>query len=339
MYRINLQIRIIQKNRTLRLDSVTDLRTRKSINSFVDEAMIRLPLSARLERKGEIIAPSVQTANEFEPGDQVEILLGHDDNLRREFAGFISKINYTDPVEIECEGYSYHLKRTKTYHKSWRNAQLLEVLKATMPLDKISLHPDTTDMSLDSLELKGYHAADVLRLLKDQKGLTAYFVNSNQLYVGLKYLALREETVKHRIGRNTLKDESLKYRRPEDNKIWYSVSYRDAKGKTYYESFGDPDGQHVSYDLGLKSKGLEGAKEEALRKAAKMHYVGYEGYLSTLLEPYCQPGWKTVIGDEQYPERNGEFVVESVETRLGPGGDLRIVGLGPTVSYLKEQKV
>jgi hypothetical protein len=100
----------------------------KSMFSYVDRVVIKLPITARIKRAGEVITVSVETAKVIEEGDKVLIKLGYNGSYKTEFTGFVSRVNFTSPLEVECEGYSYQL-RQKTYLKTFKDAELLQVLK------------------------------------------------------------------------------------------------------------------------------------------------------------------------------------------------------------------
>jgi hypothetical protein len=74
--------------------------------SYVDRATIKVPITARIKRADETITATAETAKLFKEGDAVSIDLGYNNKFNTEFIGFVSRVNFTTPVEIECEGYS-----------------------------------------------------------------------------------------------------------------------------------------------------------------------------------------------------------------------------------------
>jgi hypothetical protein len=77
-------------------------------------------------------------------------------------------------------------------------------------------------------------------------------------------------------------------------------------------------------------------KSFANEKAFKTSYSGYEGSITTFLQPYAEPGFSALINDERYPERNGEYLIESVHTKYGINGARRTVEIGPRRGFYKK---
>jgi len=101
----------------------------KSVFSFVNKCVIKVPITARIKQgNGEVVTQSADTAKLFKEGDAVYVELGYNNKLIKEFKGFVSRVNFTTPVEIECEGYSYLLKQ-KTFVKSFKNTTLRKLLE------------------------------------------------------------------------------------------------------------------------------------------------------------------------------------------------------------------
>lgn len=336
MYDVSLHIAIVQPvlKRSLKLFSVEKLRTKRSVHSLIDTADFSVPATFRLKKANGEKLSSEQTAKVFKEGDGIEIKLGHDGKLNSEFKGFIRRVNLTDPVTVECEGYSWQLRR-KAPVKSWKTVKLKEVLQTLIEGTDITIHPDTPEVTLAPFYMgaKNEDALEVLEELKKTEALTAYFIDGNQLFVGQELTATTDKQVIHKLGYNTLDEDELKYRSKDEVKIHVSITYRDAKGKLHHTTAGERGGLEIKYNYGMLT--AEQAKTSALREAEKKSYEGYEGKLIATWVPYCQPGWADKLLDPQYKEREQTVIVETVECKLDDRGDWRILELGKVLNKQK----
>ncbi|MBS1740734.1 MAG: hypothetical protein JST88_09355 [Bacteroidetes bacterium] len=322
-------------NGTIRFRSVHEVQVEKSIFSFVDTAKIRVPATARLAQQGELCAESIETAKQFQEGDKVEIKLGYDNNLETEFKGFIKRVNFTTPCEIECEGYSWQLRK-KTFAKSWKDANVKDILQELIAGTDITIHKDTPDTKFEGqFVLNDENAATALEKMKKEMFLTVYFIGGDQLYVGLEQTAQTGKEVKYKLGWNTIKDDQLKYRRAEDTKIYMRVSYKNKKGKTLYKKFGHTGGVEQPMDCGMVTD-MNLLKRMVNAKAREFRYAGYEGKITAFLQPYAQHGWKAVLTDNKYSERNGSYIITSTEVHFGTGGARRMVGIGRSLTIKQD---
>ena len=139
----------------------------------------------------------------FRRGDSVTIDIGYYPNMQRRFTGYISKVNSTLPITIECEDQMWALKQsnvifpdpstwqTKTKGKSTiksnpNNVSLKQLLDGMLSFvanpPKYKTVDDTID--LGHLIVNNVSAAQTLEILKDRYGLYSYFRDDGILYVG-----------------------------------------------------------------------------------------------------------------------------------------------------------
>jgi len=315
---------------------------KKSIHDYFDTAYIEVPTSARLslvqQSPGKPALPVsvsfVTTAQQFAEGDRITINLGYDDNVVQEFDGFISKVDFTTPCKIECEGYAWLLRNVDNLvTKSWTSTSLIEVLnyilQATGNTGKIKLSADIPDTTFGPLRLTQLTGAECLDALK-KSGFTIYFIG-NTIYAGLEQLAQLNSSVIYSLGWNTIKDDALKYRDADETKVKVEVNYKDKSGQVKTKVVGENGGILKRLNLGreLDTKVLE-AKARAF--ARKYRYAGYEGKITAFLQPFALPGWKATIQDIQYNGRDGDYIIVSSEVRFGGGGGRRILEIGQTLT-------
>jgi hypothetical protein len=328
-----------------------DVKINKSIFDYVDKAVIRLPITTRIVRAGEVITESVETAKQFGEGDAVNIRLGYNGQLRDEFIGFISRVNFSTPLSVECEGYSYQLRK-QTYTKTFVKTQLIEILKFLVQGTDIVLDEKQIPLFvIEKLKLSGHSGTEVLELIKHISHNTInIFFTGNVLYaglLGLDYKNLQDfpqkPNVTYRLGWNVIKDSNLKLRQAKNNDVTvrFVGEKKDGTKETVIVNGKFHKRNHV-----IKTTGAAGISGEtqiirthtvtdktSLEKMAearnlKLSYDGYEGQITTFLQPYCEPAYRVDLVDQKYPERSGRYLVESTEVIYGTNGARRKVGIG-----------
>lgn len=309
--------------------SVNNVEIERSVYDLGSTCKIRIPASCRLRREGKYISDSLQTAKQFERGDKIEVSLGYGNNTRVEFVGFIYRINYVIPVEIECEGFEY-LLRKPCETKTWENTSLSEVFSYILSGTTVNDWSICTS-TIPSLELSNYvipagtTRLEALQDLKDKCSLTMFF-NENALFVGLNDLP-DFGTVKYTLGVNTIKDNQLKFRNSDDVKVLIRAIMVNKDNTKLEANIGDKGGQvRTLFFYNISSKvDLENIARKELEK---YKYSGYEGKVTAFLQPFAIPGMSVKLTDPVYDERNGRFFITSTKVEFGLQGGRRTVELG-----------
>lgn len=393
MLRLTCEIRIGQH----RFNEVNEVKVKRSIYSFVDTANIRIPTSAILFKAGELNTLSIlrpgendmdsetkgaarrvqeKTASFFNVGDHVEIWLGYNGELNLEFEGFVSKINYTTPCEIECEGYSWQL-RNKVITKEFPDLETVQTQRAKDPDNKkpaqtsvreilnyikqgtdIELSDNIPDVPLAKMNFDGDTGPEALEKLKNAAYLTIYF-NGPELYAGLAHMEVGKAAVRKDDRTWTGKRfELLTYKDVNDAAEfhigWNLVSTDQLRFRKAVDAPLRVKVVHFTSRNEAKSEiaGVKGdirtflvpnvgtpeeLKKAALAKLAKLSYDGYEGKVTAFLEPFVLPGFKVSVTDENYVDRDGLYLVDSTEVTFGTGGARRICGIGVKINKKDEQ--
>lgn len=315
-----------------RFRGVNGLTIKKSILELKDTAVIKIPTSAILVQSGKRLTGSVETAHTFTVGDPVKIELAYNSNFKTEFVGFVSRVNLTTPCEIECEGYSWILRKKKTIVKSWKTTSLLEVLKEVIKDTDIKLHPKIPDIPLKNLVINKANGTQVIEYIKELlKGtITACFFG-DVLYMGLTYEDVTEKTVKYRLGYNTISSTQLKYREAKDEEVNIEFQIREPNGKLKTISSGKSGGvtRRETLSAVTESKYMEEIAKAKLRQES---YDGYEGALDAFLVPYVEPGYRAEIRDNRYKEIEGNYFVVAVQIDYGLNGGRRKPEIGIKLS-------
>ena len=159
--------------------SVHDVKIKRSLYDLAATATVKVPVTAVLKHAGE--PPThIETAQAIKVGDKVEIKLGYDGTLNTEFVGYVKRLNYKVPLEIECEDEYYKLRflncvfsKKETTLKECLNTVLTGVQMGTV-----------VDLTLKNFVINNKPGSWVLGLLKKEYGLVAYFDIDGKLNVG-----------------------------------------------------------------------------------------------------------------------------------------------------------
>lgn len=343
---------IVIGNRRFKPASVS---IKKSMNSYRDHATIKVPSTARL-KAGQDFNTRVETASQFKDGDPVTIKLGYNGSLKTEFVGFVSRINFTSPLEIECEGYSYKLRKKTDYQRrTFKNVELKDLLKFLVQGTGIELAGNIPGFKIEKFVIDGRCGTEYLEEIKklSAKTLVIYF-DGPKLYAGMMYLQAADpalnslkpaNVVKYRLGWNVIKDNQLKLReaKNEDVTVNFIGEKRDGtkeqvivngkkrlRNATTSGSAAGVAGETKIY----KTHHVTDRQTLTLLAHAKqerMSYDGYEGKITAFLVPFCAANWMAQLTDNRYPERSGTYLVVGVEITYGRSGARRIVELGKRI--------
>ena len=315
-----------------RFKGVHDVHIKKSIHSVNETCNIKIPTTARLRRFGQLDLQSIEVAKVFAEGDKVTVELGYNGKYNVEFVGFVRRIDLTTPCIIECEGFVYQL-RNKIQPKSFVNTDYKEIVKYIIDGTDIVLSDDMKNQSLvvDKFTVKEDTAAETLMQLNKHL-FNALIINfhGNVLYMGADYLQVKQ-TVKYKIGWNTIKDSDLRLREPGKYTVNIKLSGVLGDGSKNVVNVGDNSlnvQRKRSYSI-TDTASLKYLGELLLKKEK---YTGYEGKIVAFGIPFCEHGWRIELTDPKYKEREGVFLADSVEVRYGMSGFRRIVGIGIKIS-------
>lgn len=324
-----------------KFSGVNDVRTKRSILSFVDTASITIPSIAKIIRKnGTTSLNSVITAHQFEEGDPVTISLGYDGRNHVEFEGFLTRKGLNMPLVLDCEGYSYQLRRNKV-SGYWSEISVSDLLTKAVEGTDITVQSNL-DIKLTNVKALEAPGTEILNfILKATEGAVAvYFISPKVLWAGLVYSEVRGGTdvfskglVKYRLGYNCPKQNDLKKRTLSDNPVVVNFLKRTATGTIFNETSDEVAQLARKHKKELKHLAAAYLKKVAQEKQDRLNYIGYEGKLTGFLEPYCEPGYKVYLRDDRYPELNGNYLAEQVEVDFGVSGARRIVTLGPKLGW------
>ncbi|MCW3120696.1 MAG: hypothetical protein JWQ38_188 [Flavipsychrobacter sp.] len=326
---------------------INNVLIRRSIYSIEETATITIPSIARIIRNGKVQPELITTGRLFTEGDPVIIKLGYNNALQTEFRGFVKRQNLKIPLEVECEGYSWQLRRNKIKEVSGE-VTIKELLKnAVSGINsryRISVECKV-DITLNNVHFKNESGFDIINSISKYTdgNLTCFFIRPDTLWCGLLYTEcakgnniLSTPQIKYRLGYNVIKDNSLKERLTDSDPTQVIYSKKLPKGEKI-SGTSDAFRKYVRTHNKILNQIKEAPvlKKLANEKAYQLNYIGYEGTINTFLEPYAIPGYEAFIVDSRYPERNAIYLIESVETTFGISGARRKVEVGIKFSSAK----
>jgi len=313
------------------------IEIRRSTHAIGSTAIIKTPISAVIENRGER-SGLVEVAKAVKVGDPVFIRLGYHtakgDHARIEFRGYVKSIQPKIPLEIECEDKNY-LLRKKKLKKSWKSTTLKQVLNEIIADTGIVLHNEKNipEIKLEPFYLKNIDGAFALQKLADEYGLTIFFLPDETLYCGLAYTyeAGREKMVLNGDERNVINADGLKFRRADDVKLKIKAIAIQGDNTRLEAEIGDEDGsQRTLHFYNIKS--VTELNAIAKQELDKLKYDGYEGKVKCFLIPFVDPAYTVKIVDPIFPDREGEYFVESTKLTYGSDGIRREVEIGIKVN-------
>ena len=332
---------------SFRFSGVNEVQINKSIHSIVETATIRIPSIAKLIKNGKVSPGSVTTGNQFKEGDPVVIRLGYNGELKTEFVGFVRRCDLNMPLVVECEGYSWLLRRNNIsgFYSSIRLIDLLKLAVSGLEGNYTIAVQCDVDLEISNVQLNnvsGFKLLDSLATFTDGC-LSCFFTGQATLWCGYVYTPYAKGVdnfgtgvVKYRLGYNTMKENDLKVRDVGSEQIAVNYIKKRTGGAVVSETsnvFSRTKQQRTKILNHVKD--ARALSELANEQAYRINYSGCEGSFTTFLDPYAMPGQMAHLEDRRYPERYGKYLVESVQVNYGIHGARRVVEIGPGFGFAK----
>lgn len=300
--------------------SISEVEINKSVDELTDTAIIRMPTRFKVKDGNE----EKHTERVINPGDEVEIILGYENEYSGvEFRGVVSKVKPTIPLEIQCEDYTWYLKR-KNITKAWNHkVTLKEILNEVIKGTPLRLAPNIPDVEFDKYIIKDASAAKVLQFMKDENGLSVYLNDDYELYCGLEQLNNSGQIAVYDLNLNIV-ENNLEFLKAEDRRIKVRYTYIDKENKRTTIEVGDEDGELRTFHTTVLQDATK-MKELAEAELQSLKYEGYGGSVQSFLIPFATRGMTAKILDSEYPNRDGNYYINKVETRFGMSGARRNV--------------
>ncbi|MEO6901545.1 MAG: hypothetical protein ABI241_00495 [Bacteroidia bacterium] len=291
-------------------DYCNDIEITSGVKELSTKAKITLP--RKFSFQGNVISGNGDSI--FNRGDKVKIELGYYPNIQTMFEGYITTVNISIPIVIECEDKMFLLKKKRINYTS-REIKLEELLKNILPEE---IKYKALDVNIGTYRITNVSAYDVLDDLRDKLNFASYFRKDGVLSVGLPYDASYTSTQSYYFEKTIIDDSDLKFQKVDDLQIKVKViSINRDNSRLEYDA-GDANGSmRTIYRFNVTKSDLKKIADEYLNNRK---YTGYTGTFETFGEPVIYPGDVCKLQSEKFPERNGSYLVDSVVRRWGIGG-------------------
>jgi hypothetical protein len=313
-----------------KLSAIDSVSITKSVENLSDTAVIVIP--------GTYVNKAIQIEDKIHEGDPVQIHLGYDDTLLLEFKGYVNSISTDDSaIKLECIDALYLFKKPLP-DKEYKNITLKDLLQVAVS--------EVNRQNADSGMLTNYtiscdyefkwekfvffkaSAFDVLKKVQDETKANVYF-KDEVLHIHAPYSEIfNNELVVYDFARNIEKSD-LKYVLLKNKKIEVEVSATLPDGKTKKITYGTTGGEKHPIILGSADDASMKARAE--QEYNLFAYDGYEGNFTGWLIPFVEPAYKICLQDGDYPYKNGNYYVVSVETKFSSSGGVRTVTIGKKI--------
>lgn len=306
-----------------RLRMLDKVEVTRSVQNLADTATITLPAA--------ILNHPLDITDRIHEGDPVAITLGYDNRNRQEFQGYVEDIHAgTEGIEIRCLDPLYLFKKTTLEDKTMQKPKLESILKTVC--QQVSPHIAVNcdyDIGYGSFVIQKATAYDVLSKIHDEIKADIYF-HDGTLHLHPPYSNINKATARLDFTRN-VETSDLRYLRANDQDIEVEVTVKFSDGREdEKKTFGTTGGKKIS--VAALSEDLDEAQTLAEREHAAHCYEGYDGSLTTWLQPYVEPDMAVTIHDPIHPERDGKYYVVAVQTTFDKNGGKRKITLGRRVA-------
>lgn len=328
------------------LRRVCNSRTKESWENLTNTFELEFPRA--INRDGKNIF--VGTDAVIGVGDKISVKMGYYPYLRQVFRGYITEIGSTIPLRIKCEDEMYLLKKTNIVFPHDRQVITSSVTKTgkvkrlkkprtivdSYTLDELLdeilpdyIHYEAIDKNMQ-LSKRAYTNIPVTRILEDLRstyGLFSFFrddeesVNLTNLHVGFASDFTTGNESEFTFERNIINSDNLKWQNKDQSLYKVVVKLIDEDNNVEEHEEGDSEGSvitlHKFYDT---SKPKPDIKKIAQEWLSERKFDGYVGSFTTFFEPYVRPGDRVKLISHKLPERNGVYLVKTVEREFGKEG-------------------
>lgn len=288
----------------------------------------------------------------FKRGDEVKIELGYYPNLETRFTGYISHVSSSLPIEIKCENkmwlmkqfavlypaaatHNYTTKQKHSYFAATNSItlkRLIDIILSFQPADQPPIQYELVDpnMNIGKWLINNITASKVFEVLKDRYGLNSYFKDDGILYVGFVNDASQTNIQEFKFEQVVIDSDKLNWENANDARIKiHGVSMLSDNTKLEYDA-GDEGGDTITKIC--VNQDMAGLKKFVTEMLAGFKYTGWRGNLRTFGEPAMNPGDVAILTSLKLPERNGRYLVKSVEIEDGLNGYFQTLELGTKVA-------
>lgn len=318
MLNMNWNITFKSNGLKYKLMLISEVEITESVENLVDTAIITLPEA--------VMNKVLDFENTISRGSEISIELGYDDDLRKEFTGYVKEITTNDSsLKILCED-SLFLFRVGVKDAEMKPTSMKKIAQSLInQIDKSFKLSCDFDIGYEKFTIHQATGYDVLKKLQEETKANIYFDTENKtLHIHAPYLEKGGDVV-YSMQKN-IEKSSLEYKRAIDKKVEVTIESIDLKGKVRSYTTGTTGGDKITIKVGAVSTlDMKKIAEVALQRN---NYDGLDGSIDTWLIPYVKPTYSARFLDQDYPEKSGIYYVISTVTTFSDAGGKRVVKFG-----------
>ena len=306
----------------------------------------------------------------FRRGQKIRIFLGYNEELRLEFVGYIKDITTDESsAKLICEDELFIFREKNIPNKTFTPANVKQiaqhVCRIINPKIKVVCEYDMGYEKFTIIDATGF---DVLSQLQQDTGANIFFksVFSNaigntvqmdesnfrnqlsgyeyqissdnskfkesdlELHISMPYMKKNTKEDCAFSLQHNIETSQLQYVDSEDNKVKVKVISVSINGEMRTEEFGSTGGTEKEIKVNRLSKAE--MKKRAKMEHFKLIQPHYTGTFDCWLIPYVEPNYSIIIDDEDFPEKDGVYNVDSVTTSYSEAGGRRTITPGIKLS-------
>lgn len=314
VYVMNAKVKIGK----IELNYISSASIESSIKSLSDTAVLVLPRNIAELNSRRPIQEFIQIDH------KVEIWLGYNDQLFKEFEGYIKNISANEPLELECEDEMYILRKKKLEGKHHKTIQLSALLKEIVGEYKLVFD---YDFELVNFRIaKDVSAFNVLEHLKENFPVDFYFKRNEstdelELHSGWTYSLNPKKYQTYILEQNVVKND-LKYIVGTARKVLVKMVGSLKNGKKVVAEWGDADARAETIE---KPNVTDKDTLERMAKAEteRRRYSGFDGKITGFLFPRTKCGEGLEVKSSRFPDRNGKYLIDGVKIEFSESGGRR----------------
>ena len=246
-------------------------------------------------------------------GDKIKIEAGYDNELNTEFEGYITEITDETPIILKCMDEMYKLKKADRINKTFKSADLKDILKTIAPNYKIETFKEC---GLGKFLIESATPYEVLEKLRNDFFIRSYF-KDGVLFAGLPINLTDYKIHEFNMNRNVRNSSSLVYERTQKEYYLKVTSKEVGTGKKVTYEIGKKGDNNKEINIGV------GISKANLKRYATDFYNGVvntncTGSFDSWGVPLTRAGDTAMITDPNFPDkkRNGKYLIESVQIDL-----------------------
>ncbi len=299
---------------------VVDLKVKADIENLTDTCDISLPRKLVWEGKNITLGES----GLIKAGNKVTVKTGYGKAEDVLFTGYVKTIKSGTRINISCENEMYLLK-TGSITKSYTTVKLATLLKDILPA---GTKFQAFDIELGQLRITKATPAEILKELKENYGIYSYF-REGMLYGGMAYWPELSKVHIFHFQKNIALDGHPDFVKAEDLKLKVkAISIMPDNSRVEAEICDNEGEERTLHFYNVPEKDLKAATEKEL---SRLKYDGLRGSFTAFGEPLAQKGDVASMKDDITPEREGSYLIKSIEYSFGQNGYRQIIELANKV--------